>query len=152
MIETARSDDLPALAEIHGAGFSPAWDADAIGRLADAPGARCLVAREEGRAGSATGFVLLRAAADEAEIIAIAVAPRRRGEGVGRALMEQAIRELQRDRIARLFLEVAEVNAPALALYRSLGFRQVGTRQSYYAPGRPGHAATAALVMERQLR
>jgi ribosomal-protein-alanine N-acetyltransferase len=143
---------LPALAEIHEAGFPHAWDADAIGGLADAPGARCLVAREEGRPGSVTGFVLLRMAADEAEIITIAVAPRHRGGGIGRALMAQAIRELQAERIARLFLEVAEGNAPALALYRSLGFRQVGVRKAYYTSGRPGAAPASALVMERHLR
>jgi ribosomal-protein-alanine N-acetyltransferase len=73
--------------------------------------------------------------------------------------MHAAIRQLQGDRIARLFLEVSEENAPALSLYRQLGFRQVGIRKGYYAsqgrqtgPSDAPAPAPSALVMELDLR
>ena len=80
----------------------------------------------------ARGFVLVREVAGEAEVLTIAVHPAWQGRGVGRLLMDAALRELYARRAEALFLEVDEGNAPALALYRRLGFRQVGRRDAYY--------------------
>ena len=143
-VSEAGEDDLPALAEIHEASFPHGWDADTLHRMIGG-GMFALVAKRQGGV-DPLGFVLVRAIGDEAEIITVATAPVARGRGVGRALMDEAIRRLQRDRVARLFLEVSERNAAALALYRALGFRQVGERKAYYASQvepRKGSASTA---------
>ena len=170
-VSEAGEDDLPALAEIHEASFPHGWDADTLHRMLDG-GMFALVARREGGHSEPRGFVLVRAIGDEAKIITVATDPAARGKGVGRALMDEAIRRLQRDRVSRLFLEVSERNAPALALYRALGFRKIGERKAYYAShvdtarekkrgGKPGvgdttspplNAPPSALVMERVLR
>ena len=94
--------------------------------------------------------MLVRVAADEAEILTIAVATSHRRRGVGRALIEEAMRRLYRDRVACLFLEVDAGNAAALALYHRLRFEKVGERKGYYAHGTvPG---ATALVMRADLR
>lgn len=93
----------------------------------------------------ARGFVLLREAAGEAEVLTIAVHPAWQGRGVGRLLMDAALRELYARRAEALFLEVDEGNAPALALYRRLGFAQVGRREGYYG-------GAAALTMRLDLQ
>lgn len=149
------AEDLPRMADIHAKSFPQAWSEDDIGSMLAGQGMRGWVARTHGGGtGRPLGFVIARAAADEAEIITVASDPAHRRAGVGRALMEHAIRELQRDRVARLLLEVSERNLAAIALYRSLGFVQVGERKGYYA----SHAGTgdapppAALVMARDLR
>ncbi len=161
----ATHDDPPVLAEIHEASFPHGWDVDALDRMLDADGMIALIARREDGDTSPVGFVLARSTGEEAEIITIATDPAVRGRGIGRLLMEEAIRRLQHDRVPRLFLEVSERNAAALALYRSLGFRKVGERKGYYAShapsisdrtreasGAPPATPPAALVMERVLR
>lgn len=151
-ISVPQTEDMASLARIHAEGFARPWSGFEIAALARGKGAAIWVASEEGRFGRRLdGFVLLRQAADEAEIITIATARDRRRNGVARALMEHAIRELQRDRIRRLYLEVSETNRAAIALYEGLGFKRVGRRDAYYAgDGRPDNA-TAALVMARDL-
>lgn len=96
------------------------------------------------------GFVLARGVAGEAEILTITVAPDWQGHGLGRKLMDAVLSKAHRDRIESVFLEVDETNRPALALYRRLGFFQVGGRPDYYRD--PSGRKTAALVMRRDLR
>ena len=96
------------------------------------------------------GFVLVRVAADEAEILTIAVRPRDRRRGYGRMLMEEALRRLYRNGAAACFLEVDRGNGAAIALYRSLGYQPAGERKNYYRGGGAGEGT--ALVMRVQLR
>ena len=90
---------------------------------------RIWVAEEDGKA---AGIVAVRTAADEAEILNLAVAPAWRRRGLGRALMGSAIAESARMGAARVFLEVRESNAAARAFYASLGFLPSGRRTAYY--------------------
>jgi ribosomal-protein-alanine N-acetyltransferase len=106
---------------------------------------------ETGKRGAApVGFVLARLAAGEAEILTIAVARSHRREGLGWQLMHAVLRELHGARAEALFLEVDETNESAIALYRRLGFHQVGKRPRYYQSA--GEAKSGALVMRRDLR
>ncbi|RMD61246.1 MAG: GNAT family N-acetyltransferase, partial [Alphaproteobacteria bacterium] len=104
--------------------------------------------RGEGRHVPA-GFVLMRAAAGEAEILSLGVAPLWRRHGIGRVLLRAAMATAQAMAATRLFLEVAQDNRAARALYVSEGFTAVGCRPAYYRRG-PG-LATAAVVFRRDL-
>ena len=95
------------------------------------------------------GFALIRIAADEAELLTIAVDPKWRGKGVGRALMDAAFADLMLSPARRMFLEVDEQNVPAIRLYKRLGFEAISTRKGYYP--RPDGSAATALVMARDL-
>ncbi|MEO8597549.1 MAG: ribosomal protein S18-alanine N-acetyltransferase [Candidatus Solibacter sp.] len=76
------------------------------------------------------GFLVWRqVAADECEILNLAVVPEWRRKGVAKRLMEAALRGFQGD----TFLEVRESNRAALALYKLLGFQEVSRRPGYYA-------------------
>lgn len=153
VFEEAWSEDTERLASIHAAGFpGAAWSASDLAALLREESVFGVVARRANAFGtrSAVGFVLVRVAADEAEILTIAVAASHRRRGVGRALIEEAMRRLYRDRVACLFLEVDAGNAAALALYHRLRFEKVGERKGYYAHGTvPG---ATALVMRADLR
>jgi len=83
-------------------------------------------------AGVVAGYVIAQDAADEGEILNLAVATGRQRRGVGRALAERALAALADRGVERVFLEVRQSNVAARALYSSLGFGEVGRRARYY--------------------
>jgi ribosomal-protein-alanine N-acetyltransferase len=101
-----------------------------------------------GNRGAPAGFMLSRRAADEAEILTVAVAPAERGRGIARALLARHLGRLAALGITRVFLEVDDGNRPALRLYARAGFREVGRREGYYARA---EGARAALTLRRDL-
>ena len=133
------STDL--LAEVHATAFDRPWDSDSFAALLGQPGVMAL--------GDADGFILIRAVLDEAEILTLAVRPEARRHGLGRGLVEAAGHLAGSRGAARLYLEVAEDNAAARALYADAGFVQVGRRPGYY--GRQAGPAVAALLFARNL-
>ena len=62
----------------------------------------------------------------------IAVNPDYRRQGIAESLIERLVSELKDKQVSSLTLEVRASNAPAIALYRKLGFIQVGKRSNYY--------------------
>jgi [ribosomal protein S18]-alanine N-acetyltransferase len=137
--------DLALVAALHAACFADGWTAAAIGALLAAPGAFGLLAVE---GDEPAGFILVRPAADEAEILAIGVHAGARRRGLGRALLAAAMARLAAAGTRRLLLEVAEDNPAALRLYERAGFVPVGRRPGYY---RERGTVTAALIMARSL-
>ncbi|MCS7024837.1 MAG: ribosomal protein S18-alanine N-acetyltransferase [Bryobacteraceae bacterium] len=80
--------------------------------------------------GAVVGFIAARnTAPDEREILNVAVAASHRGRGLGSQLIR---RLLESGKPGEVFLEVRESNVRAQALYRRLGFREVGRRPNYY--------------------
>lgn len=118
------TDNTEPLAALHAACFARAWDARTLTEMLAGPGTFAFV--------HADGFVLGRAAADEAEILTLAVAPHARGQGLGRALLQAAINRARELGATTMFLEVGADNPAALALYAGLGFAKVGQRKAYY--------------------
>ncbi len=73
--------------------------------------------------------------AHEGELLRIAVAPERRGQGLGRDLLKAVQAELKSAGYTELHLEVRAGNAAARALYAACGWREVGRRAKYYGDG-----------------
>jgi [ribosomal protein S18]-alanine N-acetyltransferase len=118
--------DLCALAHLHAACFEDSWSEQALRDLLKTAGTTAFAAQD--------GFVMTRVAGGEAEILTLAVAATARRKGIGHSLMMAALRHAQSQGAQTMFLEVAEANVAAAALYTGLGFREVGRRKSYYAP------------------
>ena len=118
------------LAEIHGLAFAggEVWGAAVLAAHLSMPGVFALL-DERG------GMILARCAADEAEILTLAVAPAARRLGIGRALVLEAARVAGERGAQKLLLEVSAANKAARALYVGLGFAPVGKRRRYYADG-----------------
>lgn len=94
------------------------------------------------------GYAVLSYGAGEAHVLNIAVDASRQGRGIGRALLEHLLELAKRYHAEAVFLEVRPSNHPALHLYDSLGFNQVGHRRNYY-PAKQGRED--ALIFARQL-
>lgn len=147
-ITLGETRDAAHLAKLHAAGFFRGWPrTDFEAYLADPQTTPAYVAVDSRR--NVFGFMMLRLAHDEAELLTIAVDPSRRAKGLGHALLSAGIADLAMTPVRRLFLEVDETNAAALALYRRFGFVEIGKRKGYY-PHADGTQATA-LVMRADL-
>jgi [ribosomal protein S18]-alanine N-acetyltransferase len=86
----------------------------------------------EGPAGmQPAGFVLTRHAADEEELLLIAVDPHFRRRGLGDQLIQHLFAAARKRGVARIFLEMRRGN-PAIALYHKAGFTPIGERPNYY--------------------
>lgn len=134
--------DVAAIAALHAASFQRGWGEDEIHRLLID---RAVVAHRATIGRTLVGFILSRLAADEAEILSVAIAPAWRGRGLARPLLDLHLRRLAGLGARAVFLEVDEHNAPACRLYRRAGFAEVGRRQGYYDSG------SAALALRRDL-
>ncbi|MDV6227233.1 ribosomal protein S18-alanine N-acetyltransferase [Nitratireductor aquimarinus] len=142
--------DSLVLADMHAEGYARPWSDAEFESLLTQEGVFGFAVVEVGRKpGQMAGFVLARQAADEGEILTILVTRSHRRQGLGRQLMDAVLFRLHGDRVSALFLEVDETNTAAIALYRRLGFMQVGGRPDYYRDASGNR--TSALVMRRDL-
>ena len=82
--------------------------------------------------GSAAGFVGAYSAADEGEILDIAVKKEYRRLGIGARLINHVIDFMRQHGAHLVSLEVRRSNASAIALYEKSGFESVGVRKRYY--------------------
>lgn len=95
------------------------------------------------------GFAVSRIAADEAELLSIAIAANARGAGLSRGLLQSHLGHLAGRGVRAVFLEVEKNNAAARRLYARFGFSVIGHRERYYREA--GGAELNALVMRRDL-
>lgn len=135
------SVDADHLAALHASAFDRPWDAAAFADLLAAGGVLAVAEPD--------GFILIRAAADEAEILTLAVRPEARGQGLAGALLRQALADAATHNVRRVFLEVADDNLAARAVYAKAGFEQAGIRARYYV--RPDGSRHDALLLALNL-
>ncbi|MGZ9113420.1 MAG: ribosomal protein S18-alanine N-acetyltransferase [Brevundimonas sp.] len=119
------TDVAERLAALHAEAFEAPWDAAVFESLLDQAGVHLAEAPH--------GFILMRTVADEAEILTLAVRPQARRRGLGAELVARGAAEAAARGATRLFLEVAEDNGAARALYARAGFTEAGRRPRYYA-------------------
>jgi ribosomal-protein-alanine N-acetyltransferase len=131
----ARAEDVGRVMEIEKDGFKHPWSRELIERELGHAWSHILLACEVGPAGeeAVVGYIVFWLVHDEIHVLNVATALEARRRGIGRALMEAA-EGAGRARGARLStLEVRRSNEAAIALYRAIGYRQVGVRPHYYA-------------------
>ncbi len=92
------------------------------------------------------GFTVIWHAADELQIANIAIETRCRRKGLATWLLQTAIAEGRRRRIAHVHLEVRRSNIKAVRLYRKLGFEASGVRKDYYKSPREDALLMTATV------
>ena len=146
VVEPATSRDAARLAQLHGASFHRGWgegEFEVMLRERNTLVHRLKLGRK------VIGFAVSRMAADEAEILSIAVDERQRGRGLSRNLLLTHLGHLAGRGVRTIFLEVEENNQPARRLYERMGFAVVGRRERYYQQS--GGEQLNALLMRRDL-
>ncbi len=140
-IRAATEADAAAILTIESVAAHRPWSAvDVSAHLRD-PTRLSLVAED----GELVGHVLASAAANEGDVLSIAVHPDARCRGIGRALLLGLHARWRAVGVSTGWLEVRADNAPARALYRCEGWRDAGLRRAYYRDG------VDALVMRREV-
>lgn len=145
MIEAAPPAACELLASLHARAFPKPWSAAEIAKLMENQAVFALL---HGDGAEAQGFVMGWAAAGDAEVLTVAVAPEARRRGFGAALVTAAAVAALVRGAKSIHLEVAEDNTAARALYAKLGYAEAGRRSAYYA-GEGG--PVDAIVMRRDL-
>lgn len=128
-VPTLCAADADAVAQLEKQCFSLPWSAE-LYRHAFAQNAFIAWGRREGN--ELVGYLTAYHTPDDLEILNLAVRPDKRRRGHARALLDTALRTARKTGILRAVLEVRRTNAPAIALYESLGFSRVGVRRAYY--------------------
>ena len=116
------------IAQLERENFSAPWDEASLLHELENPLSLWLTALD---GDTVAGYIGSQSVLGESDMMNLAVAPAYRRQGVGRALVERLLWELAEDNHC-LTLEVRASNEAAIALYESLGFRQVGRRPRYY--------------------
>jgi ribosomal-protein-alanine N-acetyltransferase len=145
-IEPASPRDAYRLAQLHGASFHRGWGEAEFEQMLREHNTQ-LDRLRQGR--NVIGFAVSRIAADEAEILSIALDPRHRGRGLSRNLLLTHLGRLAGRGVRTVFLEVEENNRPARRLYERSGFSVAGRRERYYK--QPGGEHLNAVLMRRDL-
>jgi ribosomal-protein-alanine N-acetyltransferase len=113
-----------------------------------------LVAEDE--KGSVIGYIMCRieygfshlkryGLARKGHIVSVAVLEAHRGNGVGRALVEESLRGMKDRGCSEAYLEVRVSNDSAIGLYRHLGFQTVTTHHGYYRDGEDAYLMSKSL-------
>ena len=124
------AEHIAALAALERACFSDPWSESGLSEELDNPHAVFRVAVEDG---VVLGYVGMHHLVDEGFITNVAVSPAARRRGVARALLAELAAYGREHALYRITLEVRVSNAPAIALYESLGFTRDGIRPRFYA-------------------
>lgn len=144
VLRRARPSDLGAIDRIERASFGNPWPLDAYAQELEREHGTVEVATIRGE--GVIGFSCAWHVAAEAHLMRIATDPRFRRRGIGRDLLCAVLARAQSASCLHITLEVASTNAPAVALYRAWGFREIGRRKGYYRV-----PPDDALVMRRAL-
>jgi len=139
-IRAATKGDLEGVAAIERDVFPDPWPASSFVPLLEHD---ALVAEISGQI---AGYLFGRSAADEAEVLNLAVLPEYRRAGLGRRLLETVFDGWEARGVARVYLEVRASNEGALAFYQALGFWPSAVRRGYYSQPKED-----ALVLTRNL-
>ncbi len=122
-------DEAELVAELERECFPSPWSAAQIRKGLEQGSIKIAGMTESGML---LGYLSYFSVGDEAEVINFAVAPGRRRQGIGRAILRHVLQNWREEGIANGFLEVRASNETAIGLYSAFGFLKAGVRKRYY--------------------
>ena len=140
LIREMTLQDVPAIAEIEKACFSLPWSEQSLIDSVTREDTMFLVCEEEQ---NIVGYIGMYLSFDEGDITNVAVAPAYRKRGYGEAIVSKAIELAKEKQLEMILLEVRVSNAPAISLYKKMGFEEIGIRKNFYE-----HPVEDAMIMK----
>jgi len=137
--------DLPQVMELERLAFANPWTPGLFLHELKLSFSRLHLARSGNGTRRLLGYACWWIVGDEVHILNVAVHPDARRSGTGRALVQRVLDDAATHRALSVSLEVGRGNVAAAALYRAMGFVEVGLRRNYYGPSED------AVIMERRL-
>ncbi len=134
IFEPMQAADVAAIMEIERQSFASPWSAGLFLHELGVEFSRQVVARRRA-SGPIVGYACWWEVAGEVHVLTVAVDPRKRRHGIGRALVRHILAAGAGAGATVAGLEVRADNAAALSLYAACGFARVGERRDYYGPG-----------------
>jgi ribosomal-protein-alanine N-acetyltransferase len=131
-------NDIAWISELHHQNFPRGWSSSEFNDL-----------MESGAYGwkiDSDSFILLRSAADEAEILTLATLKAVQRKGYAHQLILRAVEHAKRNEIACILLEVDHTNKAAISLYQKADFEEIALRKNYYK--QPDGSFHHALIMQ----
>ena len=130
VIRPADERDLVRILRIEKECFSDPWSINLFRSALAEPHTRIFVL-EDGEKG-VLGYTVSAVVLDEGPLDNLAVTASERGQGHGRMLLDNALKDAQNSGVKRFFLEVRESNEKAIKLYEKAGFTRLAVRRAYY--------------------
>lgn len=124
-----KAEHVPQVAQLEKLCFADPWSEMSIAAELQSIWSYWVVAVQDDMV---VGYIGSQSTIDETDVMNVAVHPDWRRQGIAEQLIDNLIEELKKRGSYALMLEVRASNAPAIALYEKLGFRQVGLRKNYY--------------------
>ena len=130
-LRVATLEDLTILVDLEALTFpEDPWSPFMLADELSSPASRYWIAMDE--AGVSIGYGGVKVGGDQADVMTIGVAPRARGRGVGRAILDALLEWARQAGAVEIFLDVRPSNEGAIALYNSRGFVEIGRRPRYF--------------------
>ena len=142
LIRPMQPEDIPVLVSLEQSAFSDPWSEKAFPEELHNPYGIALVAEQDGVAGYLKAHHVL----ENVHINTFCVAPQRRRQGIGLALLQWLIGYAEGMGALEITLEVRRGNEVAVSLYRKCGFAQVGLRKHFYR-----NPVEDALILKKEL-
>jgi len=132
-IRPATSAEIPAIINLQRQTPTSAhWTQDQYEGFFSSKAPRRLVLVAESPRTEFVGFLVARHIPPDWELENIVVAANSHRSGVGQRLLTVLLETAKQCNSEAVFLEVRESNVAARSLYEKVGFRQTGSRKSYY--------------------
>lgn len=131
----AEEGDLAAIGKIEKSAYPFPWTEEAFRNELIKPFSNVAVLCDADYDSAVVAYIVYWMLFDECHVLNVTVDSTMRGKGLGARMMREATAEARRKQLKRLFLEVRVSNAPAIALYKKLGFYVDHTKANFYEDG-----------------
>lgn len=139
------SQDIFTLAKLEAENFSDSWSKEA---LIDSFSQNYVHFYGAYKGKKLVGYLIFSHIVDEVEIFRIAVARSCRREGIGQILLDAMLDFGKEKKVTRALLDVRQSNAPAIFLYKKIGFKEDGRRRNFYESPREDAILMSMNILE----